>query len=110
MHMDTYEQSTRESLQRILNSIELAVGFHEYALYLVECSLATQQDEYIAALEEECSARGVSLIQIDLSSQIVPDLRQHIIDFLRERFSDAVPKKYRPGSHRIGRLDITRPR
>ena len=59
---------------------------------MVECSLATQQDGYIAALEEECSARGVSLIQIDLSSQIVPDLRQHIIDFLRERFSDAVPK------------------
>ncbi|MBM3239638.1 tetratricopeptide repeat protein [Candidatus Poribacteria bacterium] len=84
--MMEYDLSTQESLKRLLSSIRLAAKYHRFALDFVECSLSIQQNQYIAHLAQQCDKLGIVLLQLDLSSIIVENLRQTALDFLHEKF------------------------
>jgi sulfatase modifying factor 1 len=85
-----YAPSERESLERILLSIELGAEFHEFALYFVQCSLPAQQDEYIDYLKQRCEASGISLVRLDLSDRVVEDLRQCALDFVNQKPAEQI--------------------
>ena len=89
--MIEYDASTQESLKRILSPIRLAVKYHRFALYFVECSLSIQQNQYIAHLAQQCDKFDIILLQLDLSSIIVENLRQTALDFLHEKFLEQIP-------------------
>ena len=78
--------TTEESIKRILSSIRLSCQFQKFALYFIECSLSIQQKKYIAELTERCKSLNINLVHIDISSEIVKDLRQRVYSYLKEKY------------------------
>ncbi|MBI1922743.1 tetratricopeptide repeat protein [Candidatus Poribacteria bacterium] len=89
--MREYNSSTQESLKWILVSIRLAVKYHKFALYFVECSLSSQQDEYIAHLAQRCSAFDIVLVRVDLSDQVIENLRETVLAELHKKYPQQIP-------------------
>lgn len=72
---EAYSPGARQELGRLVGRVTLSTG--GFAFYPVACSLP---EPLIEALSKECQKKDVPLERIDLSSQLVQDLRQRVLE------------------------------
>jgi hypothetical protein len=72
---EAYSPEADGQLRRLVARITLSAG--AFAFYPVACSLP---EPLIDALTEDCRKKGITLLRLDLSSELVQDLRVRVLE------------------------------